>query len=232
MTVIGGALRRERVRIPVWALVAALLAGATAAAVPQAYGTVAERRSLVEVITESPSLLALRGVPDGTGEGAYAFFEVFTYLGLVAGLTSVFLVTRHTRVDEETGRAELVRSTRVRRRSPVAAVATAALVANVVTSVLVGVALTTGGLDAGGSALTGAATTAVGLSHAGVALMTAQVAPTARGAHILGISVVAGKYRLRAVGDALGSRSIDGLTVTRAWPSWFSPIGWAQHAFP
>ncbi|WP_261783858.1 hypothetical protein [Curtobacterium sp. TC1] len=87
MSVIGTALRRERVRIPVWALVAALLAGATAAAVPQAYGTLTERRSLVEVITASPSLLALRGVPDGTGEGAYAFFEVFTCLGLT-GATS------------------------------------------------------------------------------------------------------------------------------------------------
>ncbi|WP_144713266.1 ABC transporter permease [Curtobacterium pusillum] len=232
MSVIGTALRRERVRIPVWAVVAALLAGATAAAVPQAYGTVTERRSLVEVITASPSLLALRGVPDGTGEGAYAFFEVFTYLGLTTGLMSVFLVTRHTRTDEETGRAELVRSTPVPRWSPVVAAATAALVANVAVSVLVAAALTAGGLDAGGSALTGAATAAVGLSYAGVALVTAQVAPTARGANTLGISVVAGTYLLRVVGDALGSRSTDGLTVTSAWPSWLSPIGWAQHVFP
>jgi len=55
VSVIGTALRRERVRIPVWALVAALLAGATGAAVPQAYGTLAERRSLVEVITACPT---------------------------------------------------------------------------------------------------------------------------------------------------------------------------------
>jgi len=103
-------------------------------------------------------------VPDGTGEGAYAFFEVFTYLGLVAGLMSVFLVTPHTRADEETVRAELLRSAPVRRRSPVVAAATAALAANVAVSVLVAVALTAGGLDAGGSALTGAATAAVGLS--------------------------------------------------------------------
>lgn len=126
VSVIETALRRGRVRIPVWALVAALLAGATAAGVPQAYGTLTERRSLVEVLTASPSLLALRGVPDGTGEGASAFIEVFTDLGLTAGLVSVFLVTRHTRADEETGRAELVRATPVRRRSPVVAAATAA----------------------------------------------------------------------------------------------------------
>lgn len=62
--------------------------------------------------------------------------------------------------------------------------------------------------------------------------MTAPVAPTARDANTLGISVVAGTYLLRAVSDALGSRSIDGLTVTSAWPSWFSPLGWAQHVFP
>jgi ABC-2 type transport system permease protein len=34
---------------------------------------------------------------------------------------------------------------------------------------------------------------------------------------------------LRGVGDAGGTAASDGLHVTSAWPSWLSPIGWAQH---
>jgi len=55
-----------------------LLACATATEIPQALGTANQRQSLVKVITASPSLLALRSVYDGTGEGVFAYFEVLT----------------------------------------------------------------------------------------------------------------------------------------------------------
>lgn len=232
MTVIGGAFRRERVRVPVWAVVGGLLAAATAAAVPQAFGDAAERRTLVELITATPSLLAIRGVPDGTDEGAYAFFEIFTYLGLVAGLMSVFLVTRQTRQDEDSGRAELLLAGPVHRRSPLVAAVWVATAANVLLGLLVTLGFAAGGLPTSGSALAGTAATCVGLAYTGVAVVVAQVAPTARSTNTIGVGVVAATYLLRAAGDAVGTRSADGLTVTSAWPSWLSPIGWGQHVFP
>ncbi|MBA8989166.1 ABC-2 type transport system permease protein [Curtobacterium pusillum] len=232
MSVIGTAFRRERVPVPVWAVVAGLLAAATAAAVPQAFGDASERRTLVELITATPSLLAIRGVPDGTDEGAYAFFEVFTYVGLVAGLMSVFLVTRQTRQDEDLGRTELLLATPVHRRTPVVVAGWVSGAANVLLGVLVALGFLAGGLPADGSALAGTAATCVGLAYTGIAVVVAQVAPTARATNAIGVGVVAVTYLLRAAGDAVGTRSADRLTVVSAWPSWLSPIGWGQHVFP
>lgn len=232
MSVVRTAFRRERVRIPVWAVVAGLLAAATAAAVPQAFGNATERRTLVELITATPSLLAIRGVPDGTGDGAYAFFEIFTYLGIVAGLMSVFLVTRLIRKDEDLGRAELLLAAPVHRRTPVVAAVSVATVANAALGVLVALGFLAGGLPASGSFLAGLATTCVGLAYTGVALVVAQLVPTARATNTTAVAVVTGTFLLRAAGDAIGTRSTDGLTVTSAWPSWVSPIGWGQHVFP
>jgi len=232
MSVVGSAFRRERVRVPVWALIAGVLAAATAAAIPQAFGDATERRTVIELITATPSLLAIRGIPDGTDEGAFAYAEIFTYLGLVAGLMSVFLVTRQTRQDEDTGRAELLLGTPVHRRGPLTAAVVVATAANVALGLLVTLGFASGGLPVPGSAGAGLAVTCVGLAYTGVAAVVAQVAPTSRATNGIGVGIVAGTFTARAAGDALGTRSADGLTVTSAWPSWLSPIGWGQHVFP
>ena len=44
--------------------------------------------------------------------GGEVVFEIFSYVAIVVALMNMFLVGRHTRTDEETGRAELVRSAR------------------------------------------------------------------------------------------------------------------------
>ena len=48
-------------------------------------------------------------------------FEIFAFVAIVVALMNMFLVGRHTRADEETGRAELIRSARVGRHAPLAA---------------------------------------------------------------------------------------------------------------
>jgi ABC-2 type transport system permease protein len=52
---------------------------------------------------------------------------------------------------------------------------------------------------------------------------------TSRGANSVSVAAVLAAFFLRGVGDALGTPSQDGLHMTSAWPSWLSPIGWAQH---
>ena len=46
--------------------------------------------------------------------------DLFSYVAIVVALMNMFLVGRHTRADEESGRAELIRSARVGRHAPLA----------------------------------------------------------------------------------------------------------------
>jgi ABC-2 type transport system permease protein len=60
---------------------------------------------------------AFDGPASGTELGAMAMVETYAVLAVLAGLMSLLIVTRLTRQDEETGRAELVGSAAVGRRA-------------------------------------------------------------------------------------------------------------------
>jgi ABC-2 type transport system permease protein len=147
---------------------------------------------------------------------------------VLVGIMSVQAVTRHTRQEEETGRAELLGSAVVGRHAQL----TAALVVVVGVNLLIGAAVTVAfaasGLPLAGSLAAGTAVFGVGLCFAAVAAVAVQVLATQRGANGLGVATIGGFFLLRAVGDALGAVSASGVEVVSAWPSWLSPIGWGQ----
>jgi ABC-2 type transport system permease protein len=64
-----------------------------------------------------------------------------------------------------------------------------------------------------------------GLAFAGVGAIAAQLTASARAARALGIGALAVAYLLRAAGDSTGQ-------AEPAWPTWLSPIGWAQQIRP
>jgi ABC-2 type transport system permease protein len=156
---------------------------------------------------------------------------VFSYLALLAGFMSTFFVVRHTRADEERGRTELVGATPIGRTKPLLATLVLGLVANVVLAASVALGFIGGGLDARGSWIAGAAAASVGVVFLGIAALAAQVAPTSRSANGISAGLVGVAFLLRAIGDALGTPTANGLSVTSAWPSWLSPIGWGQQVF-
>jgi len=226
-------LRRDRITLPIWIAATALMAYAGAAGVAVEFPTEELRAQVVSLAAATPSLLALRGIADGASLGSYVYFQVFTYLALLAGLMSTFFVVRHTRADEERGRLELIASAPVHRTAPLGATLALGLLANAVLGAAVAGGLVGGGLDVGGSLLAGVATASVGLVFVGFASVVAQLAPTSRSANGISGGLVGAAFVLRAIGDAAGTPGADGLSVTSAWPSWLSPIGWGQqvHAF-
>src|SRR6187549_3825627 len=108
LRLLGMQLRRDRIVLPIWIAATALLALAGAKGVQGEFGSAAERASVLKLALATPSLLAIRGVPDGPSLGSYVYFQVFCYVAIMAALMSTFLVTRHSRADEERGRRELV----------------------------------------------------------------------------------------------------------------------------
>lgn len=236
MTLVGSLLahriRRDRLQLALWIVGTAALALMATTAVADTFGDRAERESILRLTILAPAILVFRGTPNGAGEGEFAIFLILAFLCLLAGLMSTFLAVRHTRGDEEQGRAELVAATPAGRTLPTVATVAHGVLANLVLGVAVALAFAGSGLDLGGSAVAGAAVAATGIAFFAIGLFAAQVFRTSRGANAFSVGAVLAAYLLRGIGDALGESSEDGLVRTAAWPSWISPIGWAQRTEP
>lgn len=224
-TLIRFNLRRDRVRLPVWILALLLGTVATANSLTTLYTSAADRASTAETM-DSPAGLATSGPRhylDDYTFGSMMGHQMLGFTAVLVGLMSVLIVTRHTRAEEETGRAELVRSTVVGRHAHLAAALAVAVVANLALALLLAVGLAGMGvesIDLGGSLLYGLAHAAAGIVFAAVAAVTVQITAHPRGASGMALATIGAAYVLRASGD-IGSDAL----------SWLSPIGWVQRTY-
>jgi polyether ionophore transport system permease protein len=218
-------LRRDRLVLPLWVLVLAILPIQTAAAIDQFYDTPAALQDLYRTVVSTPGLLAMLGPVFGASLGAITAWRaglVFT----VVGLASLLTVIRHTRTDEEAGRRELLGSTVVGRNAPLTAALLVTFAADLVLGAIVMAGMVGLGLPATGSVAYGLSVTAAGWMFAAVGAVAAQLTEGAGGARGIGLGALGAAFALRAAGDTAGPDS--GL----GWLSWLSPIGWAQQTRP
>jgi ABC-2 type transport system permease protein len=226
------ALRRDRAQLAVWSVGVPAMMLAVVASVDGLYADATERAAAAAFAAGSPLARAFDGPASGSSLGAMTFAEAFVMLAVLVGLMSTFGVVRHTRQNEETGRAELVGSAVVGRHAGVVAALVVMAAANLAVGAGVVLALLARGLPTTGSLLAGVALSAVGIGFAGVGAVSAQVFESSRGANGAAAATVGLAFLLRAVGDASGSVGPTGLEVISAWPSWLSPIGWGQQTRP
>jgi ABC-2 type transport system permease protein len=215
-------LRRERMSLPWWLLGITLLVLVQSIQSQNLYGTPEALQRLRETIGANNAVIAMSG-PTGLLDsiGGEIVFEIFAFAAIVVGLMSMFLVGRHTRADEESGRAELIRSAQVGRRAPLAAALLLAALADVVAGLLVFAVAAGTGLPVAGSALFGAAIAAVGLVFASLTAAAAQVFESTRAVYGTVAASLGAAFALRAAGD-VGDGTL----------SWVSPIGWGQRILP
>jgi ABC-2 type transport system permease protein len=215
-------LRRERFSLPWWLLGTAMLMAIQSTQSQSIYSTPEDLAKLRATLGGNAAVIAMSGPTELLANiGGEVVFEIFSYLAIVVGLMNMFLVGRHTRADEESGRAELIRSARVGRRAPLAAAIGLAGLANLAAAVLVFAAAAGTGLPAGGSALLAAAIAGVGLTFAALTAVAVQVFENVRAAYGTVAGAIGAAYALRGAGD-VGSGTL----------SWLSPIGWGQRTFP
>ncbi|MER5895054.1 ABC transporter permease [Streptomyces sp. NPDC001876] len=225
-TLIRFNLRRDRVRLPVWILALFVTTAATADKYRTLYADPADRASVVTTMA-SPAGLAMTGPRhylDDYTFGSMTGHQMLGFTAVLVGLMSILIVTRHTRNEEETNRAELVRSTVVGRHAHLAAALSVAVLANLALALLLALGLCSMGIDSidiGGSLLYGSAHAAVGIVFAAVAAVTAQITAHTRGASGMAMATIGLAYVLRAAGDSGGSDAL----------SWLSPIGWVQRTY-
>lgn len=227
------ALRQDRVVLPVWVASITLLAWGVVASYRDTLPTEQDRVATARLAAGNPLARVFDGPAAGTDLGAMALVEGWKVLAVLTALMAGQAVVRHTRRDEETGRAELVGSGVVGHRAPLAAALAVAALASV--AVGAGVALTLAGAEGlawSGSLAAGAAATGMGLTFAGTAAVGAQVFSTARGANGLVAAALGLSFAVRAVGDLAGEVDRSGTVVRSAWASWLSPYGWGQQVRP
>ena len=121
-----------------WVLLLTATVVASAAATGPLYATTAERVAAAEALNASPAIVALYGpILDTSSLGELSMTKMTVLYAVFVAFMAVVVVRRHTRVEEETGRAELVGATAVGVDAPVAAALAEAVLASVVLGVLV-----------------------------------------------------------------------------------------------
>lgn len=226
------ALRRDRVQLPIWIVSNVILLAVTIPSTNQRYPTEADRIQVLRTAVDTPTLIVFRAAPTGSSTGTMAMFQILAGLAVVAAFMSTLAVVRHTRQNEETGRAEMLGATVIGRHAALTAALAVTAGANAVLAVLLGFTLLGNGEAAAGSFAAGAAVGLTGMAFAAVAAGAAQITQSARAANGIAAVVVGAAYVVRGAGDALGEVQANGYTMVSAWPTWLSPIGWTTEVRP
>ncbi|MDR4534035.1 ABC transporter permease [Glutamicibacter sp. PS] len=222
--------RRDRWRAPAWVISLGLLAlyFITAITLLMDPATLQSMTGFVR----NPMLALISGPGFG--------FEAITVERYVVGVYATFLmigtslmshttVIRHTRAEEESGHAELLRSHVIGRQIPLLAALGAAAALNLAVSLCIALAFigSVAHPAAVPSLLFGLSAGSVGLFFAAVGALTAQLTTSARTASGMAGTVLALAFILRGLGDM--STAAGGPV---GWLAWLSPLGWAQRTAP
>jgi ABC-2 type transport system permease protein len=214
-------LRRDRIVLPLWVLLLSLpLATVYIGSIEKIYPDRAARAAFADSIMASPAQRALYGQIYNDSLGATGIWKAGMFHLLIA-VAVILTVIRHTRADEETGRAELLDSTAVGRYAGLTATLLLSSGASVATGAIGAAGLLGTSVPAGGSLAFGAALAGSGLVFTAVAAVAAQLSASARFARGAAFAGLATAFTLRAVGDA-GSGTL----------SWLSPLGWSLQVRP
>lgn len=225
-TMIRLMLRRDRIRLPVWIAGHGLVVAYIGAALPQLAPREEDLGNLTTLLAQ-PVGRMFTGPAFGLEAPTYERFFAAgyaPYLYILAALMNIFLVIRHTRAEEQSGRAELIRSNVTGRHTALTASLVVAALANITAAALVAAMAIAMGYPLTGSILTGLAAGLTGMAFAGVAATTAQLSEFSRTATGMAGGVLGVAFVLRALGDmvAVGGSAL----------SWASPFGWATQTAP
>ncbi|WP_207346242.1 ABC transporter permease [Arthrobacter sp. E3] len=216
-------LRRNWIRLLVWAAVLAVMIPLVYDSQQQAFPTQAARDAYAQV-ANTPAVAAMTGLPYAAGSlGGILVIKIWMTLAVALAFASIFLVTRNGRADEEEGRTELLRSAALGRHAYSVANYAVAGALSVVVGLLVALLCLSVKLPTSGSLIMGASIAGTGLAFVAIGALCGQLSSTSRGANSLGVVVLAVFYFIRAGAD-LQTKGTDVSPL-----SWFSPIGWAQN---
>jgi len=202
--------KRDKVGNLFWILGIVLLNVAVAAAFNEMFSTPEELMGMIQTL-DNPAMVAMLGPLYGHTIAAVFAQNMLVFVAIAVGIMNIFLVSRHTRADEEDGRLEVLRSLPISRTTILKSVYVNVALLNVVIALLTGIGLAIVGIEAGGHGtglndingafLFGAILGATGLIFAAATALFVQL--SANNKTVLGYSFIflGIVYMLRAMGD-------------------------------
>ncbi|MFD0902821.1 ABC transporter permease [Actinomadura sediminis] len=218
-------LRRDRFLLPLWVLFVSVLPANFVATFQSLYPTAADRLGYAATSGTNPTFLAMYGPLYDTSIGGLVT-QRSAFVPVALGLISALVVIRHTRVEEEAGRRELLGSTVVGRQAALAAALIVTTAANIVVALLMAAAVAAQDQPLAGSLALGLQTAAVGIVFAAVAGVTAQLSEGAGAARGTAMAALGAAFVLRMAADTGGEGN------SLSWLGWLTPLGWAQRMRP
>jgi len=208
------ALRRDRIIASIWILLFVIMAAGSSSASQDLYNTLESRVKAANAVNDTPAMLAMYGrVFDPTSLGAVSLIKLGAMGAALVALVAIFTVVRHTRAEEEAGRAELLGATVVGRYAPLTAALLLSTGISIVLALLTALSLAGTGLPASGAFAFGLSWAGAGIAFAAVGALAAQVTEGARTARGLAAAVLAAAYLLRAAGEKGIRVSLRGVNV-------------------
>jgi ABC-2 type transport system permease protein len=207
----------------VW--VASLLAFCTyyVTAISAVYPTAQDRLNRAASIS-SPGGVFLSGPGYGLGDytvGAMFANEMTIWLMVLLAVMNILQITRTTRTEEATGRAELVRAHPVGRHAGSVAAFLLVVIADAAFAALGSVLLiAVGRLPAPDTLVLMTGLMMTSLVFAGIVTVTCQLTVHGGAATGLAMAVLGAALMIRGLGDVMEKHG--------SWLSWFSPLAWTQ----
>jgi ABC-2 type transport system permease protein len=214
--------RRDRIMVPIWIYAIAGSVVSTAVSFKGLYGTPQSLRSFTTGIMDNGGALLLYGRVHAQSVGGLTAWRLGAIGAALIAIMSVFIVVRHTRAEEETGRLELIGATAIGRQAPLAAAMVISAGASVVIAVVTAAGLVAVGLPVTGSVAFALGQVGAGLVFTSVAACAAQLTDSARSARGIALTVTGLTFLVRGAGDASGA----------TWLAWLSPLGWVTQIRP
>lgn len=201
-------VRRERVSLAIWLIGIVGFLVYLPFLYEGLYPTLADRYAAMTMMS-NPAIVAIVGPSTGHYTLAAIFTQevlLFTLVGIA--MMNIMLVNRHTRVDEEFGRLELIQSFPVSSSAILTAVFAVAFFANLLIGATVATGLALSGVESvtvAGSVLFGVILTVTGFFFTAITALAAQLFSTAKGSSGFAFMAMLVMYLLRAVGDMAGN---------------------------
>lgn len=200
-------LKKDWLKLILWLLACLSLVFIGVFAYTELYTAQAEREAMA-VALANPAMEALFGRM--IGEDNYTvgamYSHTMTLMGfLLFSIQSILLVVRHTRSEEEDGRIEMLQALPIGRLSqPTATLGVLFLFNSVLALGSTTILLLMGdtSMSVEGAVLTGVIYGLIGLIFGSIALVTAQLSQSGRGAMLLAFVALGLSYVLRIIGDS------------------------------
>lgn len=212
-------LRRDRILLPIWVFLPALLAMSTASSA-MAYQNLQE---FISELTSNPLISSILGPIMSSNVAGVVVWRTTGQIVLILGIASLLTVIRHTRTEEETGRSELIRAYVTGRHAALTASLILTCTANLIAGFLVAFGLMGAGQPAGGAILFGLTIAAAGIFFSGVGALSAQLRENAGSAKGIGFVAIGVGILLLILNNGNGGYT--------GW-SWIAPMAWHRLTLP